>query len=68
MDWTVTLTALAACLTLAVLCGWLGARPPNPARGPRLIPYRFLMLLAGAGALLLLAHVGGLAGVGGSRS
>jgi hypothetical protein len=68
MDWTVTLTALAACLALAVLCGWRGARPPDLARGPRLIPYRFLMLLAGAGALLLLAHVGRLAGVGGARN
>ena len=68
MDWTVTLTALAACLALAVLCGWRGARPPDLARGPRLIPYRFLMLLAGAGALVLLAHVGGLAGVGGARN
>jgi hypothetical protein len=63
MDWTLTLIALALAASLGVLCGWLGARPPNPARGPRLIPYRFLMLLAGAGVLLLLIHVRELAGL-----
>jgi hypothetical protein len=68
MDWTPTLIALGLCFTLAVLFGWLGARPPNPARGPRLIPYRFLMLLAGAAVLLLLIHVRSLAGLGQDRN
>lgn len=57
MDWTWTLAALAVTIALGVLCGWLGARPPNLNKGPRLIPYRFLMLLAGAMALLLLIHI-----------
>jgi hypothetical protein len=61
MDWTITLVGLAATSALAVLFGWLGARPPNPARGPRLAPYRFLMLLSATGALLLLIHVRSLA-------
>jgi hypothetical protein len=64
MDWTPTIIALGLCFALAVTFGWLGARPPDPARGPRLIPYRFLMLLAGAGVLLLLIHVRSLAGLG----
>ena len=64
MGWTPTLIALAGALALALLCGWLGARPPNLARGPRLIPYRFLMLLAGLGVILLLIHVKELAGLG----
>jgi hypothetical protein len=64
MSWTLTLTALAVCCALSVLSGWLGARPPNLARGPRLIPYRFLMLVAGAVALMLLIHVKTLAGLG----
>jgi hypothetical protein len=64
MDWTATIIALALCFGIAVACGWLGARPPNPAKGPRLVPYRFLMLLAGAGVLLLLIHVRSLAGLG----
>jgi len=43
----------AACAAVATLCGWRGARPPDPMRGPRLIPWRFLMVLAGAAAVLL---------------
>lgn len=68
MDWTPTLIALALVAGLAVLFGWLGARPPNLAKGPRLIPYRFLMLLAGAGVLLLLIHVKELAGLNPGRN
>ena len=64
MSWTLTLAALATCCALGGLFGWLGARPPNLAKGPRLIPYRFLMLLAGAIALMLLIHVKTLAGLG----
>jgi hypothetical protein len=63
MSWTLTLTALAICCALGLLCGWLGARPPNLVKGPRLIPYRFLMLLAGAVAVMLLIHVKTLAGL-----
>ena len=31
-----------------MLFGWIGARKPDPMRGPRLAPYRFLMLLFAA--------------------
>ncbi|HEY2051485.1 MAG TPA: hypothetical protein VGH03_19270 [Caulobacteraceae bacterium] len=49
---------LAACaLALTVLFGWLGARPVNPLRGPRLVPWRFLMLLAFLAMVLALVHV-----------
>jgi hypothetical protein len=64
MGWTPTLIALGSALALALLFGWRGARPPNLARGPRLIPYRFLMLLAGVGVILLLIHIKELAGLG----
>jgi hypothetical protein len=40
-----------AALALAVFAGWRGARPPNPLKGPRLIPWRFIMLLATTAAL-----------------
>jgi hypothetical protein len=50
----VQLTLAASCAAVAVLCGWRGAQPPDPLRGPRLIPWRFLMVLAGAGTVLLL--------------
>jgi hypothetical protein len=52
---------LAACaLALTVLFGWLGARPANPLRGPRLVPWRFLMLLAFLVMVLALVHLAAL--------
>ena len=49
---------LAACaLALTILFGWLGARPANPLRGPRLVPWRFLMLLTFLGMVLALVHL-----------
>ena len=42
----------AACAILAAVAGWRGARPPNPHRGPRLVPWRFIMVLAAAIAIL----------------
>ena len=51
------LSLALACAAAAALCGWRGARAPDPLRGPRLIPWRFLMVLAGAGAVLLLVSV-----------
>jgi hypothetical protein len=68
MGWTPTLAALAACFAVALICGWRGARPPDLARGPRLIPYRFLMLLAGAAVVLLLIHIRTLAGLGSDQA
>jgi hypothetical protein len=57
MDLPLTLTICAGLLALAVFAGWRGARPPNPHRGPRLMPWRFIMLLAAAGLLAMLVHV-----------
>ena len=60
-----TLAALAGLLiAAAVFCGWRGARPWNPHRGPRLMPWRLLMALLAATGLLLLVQVGILAGLG----
>jgi len=47
---------LVAGALLTVLFGWLGARPMNILKGPRMVPWRFLMLLA-ATATVLLASV-----------
>lgn len=49
---------LAACaLAFTILFGWLGARPASPHRGPRLVPWRFLMLLAFLAMVLALVHL-----------
>lgn len=52
-----TLIALAAVVAFGVFSGWRGARPPDLIRGPRLVPWRFLMIVAAAIALALLVHL-----------
>jgi hypothetical protein len=67
MDLIPTLAITGAFLGLAVGAGWLGARPPNPHRGPRLMPWRFIMMLAAAGILIMLVHLVNLLGVNTGR-
>ena len=59
----VTLVSAAVGLGLTVLFGWRGSRPPDPQRGPRMVPWRFLMLLAAAWVLLMVVHLANLMGV-----
>ncbi len=63
MELKVTLAAVIAAALLAVLFGWLGARPPDPTRGPRLMPWRWLMVLSAATVMLMLVHLVNLLGV-----
>ncbi|OYW93358.1 MAG: hypothetical protein B7Z13_07535 [Caulobacterales bacterium 32-67-6] len=63
MELSVTLALGAGLLVLTVFCGWMGARPPDFKRGPRLVPYRFIMLLGAAGLLVVLVHLLNLMGV-----
>jgi hypothetical protein len=63
MTLPVTLALGAAFLALAVFAGWRGARPPDFAKGPRLAPWRFIMLLAAAGALMMIVHLVNLMGM-----
>jgi hypothetical protein len=62
MEMTLTLAAGAAFLALAVFAGWRGARPPNPHKGPRLMPWRFIMLLAAACVVPMIVHAVNLMG------
>ena len=62
MSMTLTLSLLAVSLAIAVFAGWRGARPVNLAAGPRMAPWRFIMLLCAAFAFLLFIHVGTLMG------
>ena len=63
MGLPLTLALALAATAMAVLFGWLGARAPNPKRGPRLVPWRMLMALSAAMALLMIVHLANLAGV-----
>lgn len=48
------LIAACAFALVAAFCGWRGALPPNPDKGPRLTPWRFLMVLCAAVAIVAL--------------
>ncbi len=62
MDLAITLGGVLAAAALGVAFGWMGARAPDLRRGPRLVPYRFLMLLCAAATMLLLVHLVNLMG------
>jgi hypothetical protein len=68
MEMSLTLEIGAGLLALAAFAGWRGARPPNPHRGPRLMPWRFIMLAAAACLLPVLVHLAALLGVSNGRS
>jgi hypothetical protein len=63
MDVIITLLLIAAAIALAALFGWLGARPANPLKGPRMVPYRMLMILCAAAVLVLATHLAGVIGI-----
>jgi hypothetical protein len=63
MDQITTLAIIGICIALGVLCGWRGAQPPNVMKGPRLVPYNFLMLVCVAVGLMMLVHLANLNGV-----
>ena len=65
MEMRETLVLLALAAALAAFSGWRGARPPNLMKGPRMIPWRAIMLAAATLAFLLLVHVVGLLGLRG---
>jgi hypothetical protein len=56
MDLRLTLALCAGFSALAAFAGWRGARPPNPMKGPRMIPWRPIMVAAAATAVLLLVQ------------
>jgi len=58
---TLTLWLLAGAVIVCGFAGWRGARPTDFLR-PRMVPWRFVMLLAGAVIFLLLVHLGALFG------
>ncbi len=62
MSMSLTLWLLAAAVIVAVVAGWRGGRPSDFLR-PRMVPWRFIMLLAGGLAFLLVVHLGTLLGV-----
>ena len=62
MTLPITFALFLAVAAFAVFCGWRGSRPPNLLKGPRMAPWRFMMLMSAAVALALLVHIANLAG------
>jgi hypothetical protein len=56
MNLPVTLVVAGAALALTLLFGALGARPVKPLAAPRLVPWRFMMMLAFLGVVVMLVH------------
>jgi hypothetical protein len=67
MDKVQTLIVLAIVAAVAVGAGWMGARPPDFKRGPRMIPWRVIMVASVVTALLMLVHLLNLNGVSTGR-
>jgi hypothetical protein len=56
MEAIASLALAAAFAALAVFAGWRGARPPDFRRGPRMIPWRPIMVIAATVAILLIVR------------
>ncbi|WP_309643545.1 hypothetical protein [Phenylobacterium sp.] len=63
MTLNLTVALCVACMAIAAFAGWRGAKPPNFAKGPRLAPWRLIMVTCAALALFFLVHIVNLLGV-----
>lgn len=63
MDLITTLAVGLGLLALAAFAGWRGARAPDLNRGPRMMPWRAIMVTAAALLLVVIVHLVNLLGV-----
>jgi hypothetical protein len=61
----VALTLALAALGVAaiVLAAWRHGRPPNPAKGPRMIPWMLILLVAATWTVVMVVHLANLFGI-----
>jgi hypothetical protein len=57
MDVPLTASLAAAALAMTLFFGWRGAQPSEPGRAPRLVPWRWLMLLSFVAMVAMLVHL-----------
>ena len=57
MTWVLTCGLAGSAVLATGVCGWLGARPAKPFAPPRLVPWRFLMLLSFTVLIAALVHM-----------
>lgn len=63
MSLSVTLVLIIAAVALTVFAGWRGARPWDPRKGVRMIPWRVIMLLSATAVFILAIHLAALMGM-----
>ncbi|MCW5725000.1 MAG: hypothetical protein KIS81_08570 [Maricaulaceae bacterium] len=63
LDLIPTLVLMAMFAGLFVLASRMTARAPDPAKGPRMIPWTMIAVLAGFFAFLMFVHVLNLFGI-----
>jgi hypothetical protein len=63
MDLSATLAAIAAFIALTLFAGWRGSRPPDLLKGPRMMPWRLIMVTSAAVVLVLLVHLASMLGL-----
>ena len=65
MELTLPLTVILAivCALFTALFGYLGTRPMNVHKGPRMVPWTFFMLLTFTATLFLIVHLLNLVGI-----
>ena len=65
MELTLPLTVILTivCGLFTALCGYMGSRPMNLHKGPRMVPWTLLMLLAFTVTLFLIVHLLNLIGI-----
>ena len=58
----VTLALFIGLVCLFFIARWQGGQPARPERGPRMIPWTLIAILAAGLAVILLAHLASFAG------
>ncbi len=57
LDLPLTVILLVVTSALTFFCGYMGQRPMNPKKGPRMVPWPFLMMLLLTVSLFLVVHL-----------
>lgn len=63
MSWILTLALAAGCLAVLLFCAWRDTRPPDLVKGPRMAPYRPIMLAMVVLLVMLVVHMVNMLGV-----
>ena len=62
MTMILTLSLLAGLAAMTLFAGWRGSLPPNLVKGPRMVPWRVIMVISAAGVAMLGVHLATLVG------